>query len=162
MIGMMIFGNNKMKMVIVTLTLLLTMTINVIHHSAFAISGSTTLDRYLTSAASVNVPQPSVLSQIITLKLPANVHTIGDAMNYVLTFSGYQLVAADKQSKLLQNLLANRLSVTDRDFTAITVHDALSQLSAPAFTPVIDPVHRLVNFKLKKNYELLYTQGKSK
>jgi len=115
--------------------------------SAWA-DGVAKVDRYL---APNPVASTSPLAAVFTLRLPPEVRTIGAAMSYLLAFSGYQLVPTTQQSDALQHVLASSLAVTQRDWIGVSLQTALTQLAAPALTPVIDPIHRTINFDVPRS-----------
>ena len=58
--------------------------------------------------------QVHLLSQTIQIRFPISIQTVGEAVNYVLRFSGYSLVSSDKQSMELKNTLKKPLPLVQR------------------------------------------------
>ncbi|HVV68006.1 MAG TPA: hypothetical protein VHE99_03060 [Gammaproteobacteria bacterium] len=110
---------------------------------------TTTVGRYLSVDNKPTSAQRDLLSQIIQVRFPQPVQTIGDAMNYLLRFSGYSLVDETRQSIAMKNTLKKPLPLVDRSFGPMSLKDGLITLAGPAFTLMQDPLNREINFKLK-------------
>src|SRR3990167_2328344 len=116
---------------------------------------SSRVGRYLTVS---NKPKPSqidLLSQIVQVRFPQNVQTVGESVAYILRFSGYSLVAEDDMQIALKETLAKPLPLVDRELGPMSLKDGLMILIGTAFSMSHDPVHRTVNFKLKSQYAKL-------
>jgi conjugative transfer region protein (TIGR03748 family) len=113
----------------------------------------TQVSRYLTVANKPKLSQTNLLSQLIQVRFTRNIQSVGDAMNYLLKFSGYSLIPESKMSLELQSTLNKPLPIVDRELGPITLSDALTILSGPAFYLTHDPVNRFINFKLKPEYQ---------
>jgi type IV pili sensor histidine kinase/response regulator len=113
----------------------------------------TQVSRYLTVSNKPKLSQTNLLSQLIQVRFTRNVQSVGDAMNYLLKFSGYSLIAESQMSPEMKSTLQKPLPIVDRELGPITLSDALSILSGPAFYLTHDPVNRVVNFKLKPAYQ---------
>lgn len=114
-------------------------------------SDTNTVGRYLSVSNKPLHEQQDLLSQIFQVHFPKEVQTIGDAMQYLLRYSGYSLVAETNQSAALKNTLKKPLPLVDRNFGPMSLKDGLSTLAGPAFILMQDPLNREVNFKLKSN-----------
>jgi conjugative transfer region protein (TIGR03748 family) len=108
--------------------------------------------RYLTVTNQPQYAQIYVLSQIIQLRFPVNVKTVGDAMSYLLQFSGYSLIPSENMDSAFKITLSKPLPLIDRNLGPITLKDGLITLAGTAFYLIHDPVNRTVNFKLKPKY----------
>ena len=117
----------------------------------------TTIGRYLTVEDKPNPSQVDLLAQIIQVRFPQNVQTVGDALNYLLRLSGYGLVPETQQSGALKITLTKPLPFIDRDFGPMTLKDALTTLVGPAFNLAHNPINRTVNFSLKPEFNRFYT-----
>lgn len=118
--------------------------------AAFANSRPVTqVGQYLTVANTPSAAQMDLLSQTIQLRFPQAIQTVGEAMAYVLRYSGYSLVGTDRQSDALKNTLSKLLPLVDRELQPMTLKDALLVLAGPAFTLVHDPFNREVDFRVK-------------
>ena len=121
--------------------------------SAQADDSMTQFGRYLTAINKPTMAQTDLLSQTMQVRFPQNVQTIGDAMNYLLKFSGYSLVDKNKMSSDLKNTLSKSLPTVDRDFGPMSLKDGLITLIGPAFSLVHDPLNRTINFDLKPQFK---------
>ena len=121
--------------------------------SAQADDSMTQFGRYLTAINKPTLAQTDLLSQTMQVRFPQNIQTIGDAMNYLLKFSGYSLVDKNKMSSDLKNTLSKPLPTVDRDFGPMSLKDGLITLIGPAFSLVHDPLNRTINFDLKSQFK---------
>ena len=121
-------------------------------HVVYA-SDETNVGRYLTIMNKPTLAQTDLLSQIIQVRFPQNVQTISDAMNYLLKFSGYNLVELNKRSMDLKNTLSKPLPTVDRDFGPMSLKDALITLIGPAFNLKQDILNRTIDFTLKPQFK---------
>lgn len=107
------------------------------------------VDRYSTVNA---VATPAQLNPLLTMAqftFPPTIATIGDAVHYVLLYSGYALAPSTQQSHALITILSEPLPLVDKQVGPMTVKDALLILVGKnIFTLQTDPINRLVNFKL--------------
>src|SRR5262245_56876816 len=117
----------------------------------FASKPHSVTGRYLTVTNQPLPEQQDLLSQILQVRFPVEVQTVGDAMHYLLRYSGYSLIHETDQSAALKNTLKKPLPLIDRNFGPMSLKDALITLVGPAFTLVQDPLNREVNFTLKPN-----------
>ena len=113
----------------------------------------TQVSRYLTVSNKPKFSQTNLLSQSIQVRFTRNIQTIGDAMNYLLRFSGYSLIPEAQMSLALQITLSKPLPIIDRELGPVTLRDGLTTLSGSAFYLIQDPVNRVVDFKLKPEYQ---------
>jgi conjugative transfer region protein (TIGR03748 family) len=112
--------------------------------------------RYLTVSHKTNSSQMHLLSQSIQVRFPKNVQTIGDAINYLLRFSGYSLVAIGQMNSALKTTISKPLPVIDRELGPISLKNGLVTLVGPAFYIKEDPINRLVDFRLKPAFAKRY------
>lgn len=124
--------------------------------SARATEDSTQIGRYMTAQDGPKPEQLDLLKQEMQVKFPDSVKTIGDAMNYLLQYSGYSLVPSDIQSDALKKTLNKPLPTIDRSFGPMKLDEGLKVLAGPVFDLVQDPLNRVVDFKLKPAYSKLY------
>lgn len=117
--------------------------------SIFAHDSKTMIGHYLSLENKPTEAQIDLLSQIIQVRFPQEVQSIGDAINYILRYSGYSLIDEGKQNAALKNTLKKSLPIIDRNFGPMSLKDALTTLAGPAFTLIQDPLNREVDFKLK-------------
>lgn len=130
----------------------LIMTFNANALAALDMHNQTQVGRYLTVA---NVPfneQKNLMRQTIQVRFPQNVQTIGEAINYVLRFSGYSLIPAMHRNEALKIILTKSLPAIDRNYGPMSLRDALNTLVGEPFDVIQDPINRTVDFQLKSAY----------
>ncbi len=116
----------------------------------------TQVDRYSSIANVATSSQENPLLAISQFKFGARVKTVGQAIWQVLQDTGYSLVPKNQLPTSARGILAKSLPVTQRELGPISVGNALRILMGDqVFTLVIDPVHRLVTFKLKSKFSHL-------
>jgi type IV pili sensor histidine kinase/response regulator len=97
--------------------------------------------------------QTHLLSQSIQIHFPQNIQTVGNAIQYLLRFSGYTLLSEPERNAALKIMLSHSLPRVDRELGPMRLSDALLILSGPAFYLSEDPLNRVVDFKLKPGYQ---------
>lgn len=143
---------------VVIVTFVLLANIGVSH--GFEDDYATQVGRYVTVENKPKASQTDLLAQTIQVRFPQAVQTVGDAMSYVLRLSGYSLTPTNRMSQPLKTLLSKTLPAVDRDFGPMSLKDALSTLAGPAFYLVQDPLNRLVDFRVKRQFLQLYAENK--
>lgn len=116
---------------------------------SFAYENSTQVSRYMTATNKPKHEQMDLMAQIVQIRFPQNVQTIGEASTYLLRFSGYSLVSDTKMVPALQILLSKPLPLVDRELGPMTLRDAIITLVGCSFELMNDPINREINFKLK-------------
>ncbi len=119
----------------------------------------TQTSRYLTIKNKPKLEQVDLISQTIQVSFPTNILTVGDAIKYLLRFSGYSLVSEARMNQALSITLQKPLPLVDRTLGPISLHDALKTMTGVGFDLMLDPIHREVDFKLKKSYEIYMRRG---
>ena len=119
-------------------------------------TNSTQVGRYITIANKPSDAQVNLMQQTLQVHFPTSVETVGDAIGYLLSNSGYSLVKQEKRNTALNQLMAKPLPVVDRDLNYMTLKEALLTLVEPAFYLQVDPLHRLVSFDIKASYRKYY------
>lgn len=114
------------------------------------------ISRYLTVPIKPLISQEYLLQQHLQIKFPQSVLTIRQAIDYVLQFSGYRLVANSQMSQQAIVMLDQSLPTIDDTLDPMTLEQILTTLAGDAFAILVDPVHRLIGFKLKSAYQQLY------
>lgn len=110
----------------------------------------TVTGRYLTVTNHPQSDQIDLLSQTIQVHFPVSIQTVGEAMHYLLRFSGYSLVAKAQMHDALKITLSQPLPLIDRELGPVSLKKGLLTLAGPAFYLLQDPIHRTVNFHLKE------------
>ena len=125
--------------------------------SNFALAdNNTTVGRYLTVENQALTAQADLLQQTFQVRFPNQIKTIGDAIHYLLRFSGYSLVDNTKLSKEAQAVISQPLPSVDRQLGTHSLQDGLLTLVGQPFGLIIDPVHRLISLRLKPAYHTIY------
>jgi conjugative transfer region protein (TIGR03748 family) len=84
--------------------------------------------------------QQDLLAQTFQVRFPSSVKTIGDAMRYLLRFSGYSLVTSNNLTPQVKQLMSLPLPQTERLFGPLTLQQGLLTLAGKPFGLLIDPV----------------------
>ncbi len=108
--------------------------------------------RYSSIQAAPTPSQRKLLHVVISISFPEEIKTIHQALEYLLKRSGYQLVQPQASQIELIGFLRNPLPNVHRHIGPMTLEDALSMLTAPAFTLKQDPVSRLISYTLNERY----------
>lgn len=112
--------------------------------------------RYLTAKSLASPAESDPLQSQYQGTFPQSVHTIGDAVTYLLNFSGYHLIF-EKKSVLAQTL-NQPLPQSVRTIGPVSIQDGLLAIMGQPYQLLIDPAHRLVSFRLKATYQNLYQE----
>lgn len=115
-----------------------------------------TAGRYLTASAKPTSEQQDLLNQSFQVKFPRSVKTIEDAINHLLRFSGYKLVNRQSLPVHAQAILAQSLPEAHRTLGLMSLKDGLLTLVSEPFDLLVDPIHRLLSFRLHASYIHLY------
>ena len=131
----------------------------IFYKPAFAQNNSITqVSRYQTVSNKPQSGQLNLLSQIIQVRFPSHVRTIGDALNYLLRLSGYSLVADNKMNKAFKITLTKPLPAIERDFGPMPLKEGLLTLAGSGFYIEDNPIDRTVNFKIKPAF-IKFSEG---
>ena len=112
--------------------------------------------RYLTAPNQARPEQVELLNQTLHVRFPAKVRTVSDALHYLLRFSGYALLDNHHLPPEIQHMVTLPLPECDRNLGPITLQNALLTLIGQPFGMLVDPVHRLIGFRLLPAYTSLY------
>src|ERR1700722_8868232 len=105
-----------------------------IHHTA--------IGRYVSVENKPAIAQTDLLYQNLQIHFPASIQSVGEAITYVLRYSGYSLVAQTKQSGEVKNTLQKSLPLVNRHLGPMTLKNTLLTLIGSAFTLIDDPLNR--------------------
>lgn len=113
----------------------------------------TQVNRYATVE---NKPLASQINPLLTVQqvhFPQKIHTVGEALQHWLQYSGYTLASTSRRTPALENVLKQPLPQVTRNLGPLTVQDGLEVLvGQQVFTLVSDPLNREVNFRLKPQF----------
>jgi len=104
--------------------------------------------RYTAVYALPTDAQRDPLQTIVEIEFPADIDTVGQAVNELLADTGYALEDALYWDVEVFELLQHPVPRVQRALGPLTVLDAIDTLVGPAFDVVVDPVHRELAFKL--------------
>ena len=110
----------------------------------------TQINRYATVDNKPLAAQINPLLAVQQVHFSQDIKTVGQAITYWLSYSGFSLAPIDKQPQSLQAVMRQPLPQIDRNLGPLTVKDGLEVLAGQqVFTLIHDPMLRQVNFKLK-------------
>ena len=115
-----------------------------------------TAGRYLIASTKPTPEQQDLLTQSFQVKFPQSVKTIEDAIKHLLRFSGYKLVNKRALPVYAQAILSQSLPETYRTLGLMSLKDGLLNLVGEPFDLLVDPIHRLLSFRLHASYSYLY------
>ena len=125
--------------------------------SGYAASQSTlSVGRYLTAIEKPFPEQEDLLLQTFQVRFPKSIKTIEEAMGYLLRFSGYTLVNAHELKPAVSAILSRSLPEVNRTLGPMNLKKGLLTLAGEPFGLLVDPVHRLVSFRLQPAYSVIY------
>lgn len=98
------------------------------------------------------VDQQNPLKVVVLTKIPQSAQTVGEAINFLLSRSGYVVADISVMSQETRNLMQLPLPQVQRSIGPITLDKALKTIGGESFELVVDPVHRIVNFELSSKF----------
>ena len=115
---------------------------------------TTVLDsRYLSIKVGPDQAQTDLLQGVVNVQIPAQIHTVGAALEYLLEPYGFRLTDCESEDTEQYLLLVLSLPHPHRNFGPIKLFDALSILGGEGFSPIINPVKRTVCYQLRDGYQ---------
>jgi type IV pili sensor histidine kinase/response regulator len=114
---------------------------------------SVPISRYAVVSPAPTVAQQDILKIMVTVTMPKPIMTVGDAIHHLLKPSGYTLARFDAQGSDVIQLLRLPLPEVHRKLGPMPLDEALLTLASPAFRLHADPVHRLIAYDLKNDYQ---------
>lgn len=102
--------------------------------------------RYSFVPAIPTLPQREPLQVIITVTIPSDLQTVGEAVHYLLRRSGYSVESPPTLNPNAVRMFLNPLPDVQRSLGPMTLQDALTVLGTPELVPVIDPIRRRINY----------------
>lgn len=107
-------------------------------------------DRYTLSQVQVREDQLAPLETVITLGFGSNVITVGDAIQELLSGSGYRWVIENERSDQLLNQL--ELPLVNRDLGPIKLRDALITVVGRAWELEVNELTRQISFNVAQTH----------
>lgn len=123
--------------------------------SVYAETNYTQFGRYLTVTNASHGDDPYGINDIVQRQFPDNVKTIGAAIKYTLQGTGYHLLPENASASVVDRLYSYPLPIYLRNIGPMTLRNALLKLSGDSYQLVVDPVHRLISYKLNHKYQSL-------
>jgi len=120
--------------------------------NALADRATISAGRYSLISTKATPSQSDLFAVIIKTDFPLTVTTVGAAIQNLLLNSGYRLAKASHTDPYMHVLMDAQLPEVQRDLGPISLRNALTVLAGKPWRLVVDPVHRLVSFDLKKSY----------
>ena len=125
--------------------------------ASMCVNAQTQVGRYLTVPGSLTVEQVSPFQQTFQMILPNSVQTIGAAIRLIISNTGYQLLSRDASDSTIGQLMDKPVPLAMRNIQSSTVKNVLLGFVGEPFQLVIDPVHKIITFKLKDNYQSVFS-----
>lgn len=129
------------------------MTILLCGSSAYAVTNYTHFGRYLTVTNAPHGNDPYGIDGIVQRQFPDNIQTIGGAVRYTLQGTGYHLLPQSYSTSVVNRLYGYPLPVYLKSIGPMSLRNALLKLSGHTYQLVVDPVHRLITYRLRNNYQ---------
>lgn len=111
----------------------------------------TQVGRYLSVPNQPLPEQRNLMRQIIEVKFPPQVKTVGQALQYLLKPSGYTLATPEAHEAAVKKMLQFNLPLVDRHFGPMPLETALKTLAGESFVLHVDRLNREVAFHLNPN-----------
>ena len=116
----------------------------------------TQTNRYTKIENIVSHAQANPLKVIVNTNLPQSVVSVRDAVQFLLSRSGYVLASDSVLPDEAVTMLGLELPAIQRTIEHVTLDKTLAMLAGDAFDLVIDPIHRKIGFKVKSDIKSLY------
>ncbi|KJG57108.1 hypothetical protein UA38_12110 [Photobacterium kishitanii] len=104
------------------------------------------VSRYVAVKVDRHQQQSEPLKTVVSMTIPNQIKTVGQALNYILSDTGYSLSDPINLSKNVRILLTRKLPNIHRNFEYQTITSILKMLSGEPYQLMIDPIKREVNF----------------
>ncbi len=112
---------------------------------AFAVEES--VGRYTITDTTATAEQRFPLIQVKSLDIPRSILTNQQAVNFVLRDTGYRVATARVRTPEDLLLMGKPLAEVCRSYTNTSLMEILNSIAGLGFTPVVDPINRLVAFE---------------
>ena len=108
--------------------------------------------RYSYVAVGTQAAQVDPLLAVIDVRLPPDVTTVEEAVNYLLRRSGFNLLPPDPGDQPVNYLLSQPLPEVHRHLGPISLREALLTLGGKAFLVNVDYVYRKIGYHVSPAY----------
>ncbi|WP_350941029.1 hypothetical protein MRO13_18820 (plasmid) [Vibrio metschnikovii] len=115
------------------------------------VSGNLYLQKsgYTKIKVDTNLEQRFPLLEVRTFDIPPSIKNIGQALNYSLSLSGYQLDDLKKTEQKVLNLYTLNLPFTNREFAAATTMQVIETIIGAGFVVHVDEKARTVRINTR-------------
>ncbi|MCF6231101.1 MAG: hypothetical protein L3J62_10025 [Gammaproteobacteria bacterium] len=96
--------------------------------------------------------QKELLSAVVEHRFGVDVFNVEQALKQVLSGSGFTLAAPSSVDPNLYILLQSGFPKIQRHIGPARIDAILEAIAGPAWELVVDPLHRLISFELKREY----------
>jgi conjugative transfer region protein (TIGR03748 family) len=110
------------------------------------------LNRYTNINTGYSAARTNPLKTVVSIKYPPAIKTVGQAIFYSLDESGYSLSKPENLTAEAKTLLSLPLPRSHRQFKYLSVETILKTLSGEAYSLLVDPVTRKINFCANISY----------
>lgn len=110
-------------------------------------------NRYTNTSTTLDHSQIDLLSVVITIRFPSSIRTVGEAIRFVLSQSGYQLDESNDVDDSQYYLYQLALPETHRYFDHVTLKSVLDVLGNKSYSLVVNPVKRTISYRLRDQYK---------
>ncbi len=108
--------------------------------------------RYSYTAVGAQAAQVDPLLAVIDVRLPPDVATVEQAVHYLLSRSGFNLLPPSPNDQPVNYLLNQPLSAVHRHLGPVSLREALLTLGGKAFQVNVDYVYRKVSYRVSPEY----------
>ena len=123
--------------------------------SVYAVANYTHFGRYLSVTNTPSGHDPYELNMTVQRAFPHSVKTVGQAIQATLNQTAYQLVPEAKTDPAIKAMYHKPLPVYLRSIGPMPLKMALLSLSGHVYQLAVDPVHRLITYKIRNPYRTL-------
>lgn len=127
--------------------------LNAYAHSDASTEAHYQVGRYSSVSTEPTKGQKDLLAVIIERQFDSSISTVGEAIQHILKNSGYRLADLNVSDPKLPILLNVPLPKAHRTLGPTSLRTALNTLAGPSWELIVDPVHRLISFELKRLYK---------
>lgn len=115
------------------------------------VSGNLYLQKsgYTKIKVDTNLEQRFPLLEVRTFDIPSSIKNIGQALNYSLSLSGYQLDDLKRTEQKVLNLYTLNLPFTNREFAAATTMQVIETIIGAGFVAHVDEKIRTVKINAR-------------
>ena len=114
------------------------------------------ISRYTTQKEEIPSNKIDLLQQNISISFGPSITNIKQALEQLLENTGLRLQNSQNQDEYTQAMLANPLPATQRVIQNASLKQTLLALTGDKFDIVVDPIHRIISFKIKPTVKAIY------